>query len=182
MKKLSVLTVMAAFLVLCATPAAGQSQREFNVLGGLGFATSDFKGLVFDIGAELQLSQNLYVQALFDMYPEPFDEDELGVSDVDYSAYGLTLYGVFKVTASDKLKFYVKGGLNFTSVKVSGQVMGIGASSSDTDLGLGGGIGAEYSINDRFSVLLGGTTKYIFDEYENGHWFKVYAGILYKVR
>lgn len=182
MRKLMVLTVLAAFLAICTTPAAAQSEREFNVLGGLGFASSDFKGLVFDIGAELQVSQNLYVQALFDMYPEPFDEDELGVTDVDYSAYGLTLYGVFKVTASDKLKFFIKGGLNFTSVKASGQVFGVSATSSETDLGLGGGIGAEYSVNDKFSVLLGGSTKYIFDEYENASWFKIYVGVLFKVR
>lgn len=182
MRKSLVLLVLAAFFAVCATPAAAQSEREFNVLGGLGFATSDFKGLVFDIGAEFQLSQNLYIQALFDIYPEPFDEDVLGVSDVDYSAYGLTLYGVFKVPASDKLKFFVKGGLNFTSVKASGQVFGIGATSSDSDLGLGGGIGAEYSLNERFSVLFGGTAKLIFDEIENGNWFKIYIGVLYKVR
>lgn len=179
MKKTLVVITLILMLTALMTLTA-QDEKRVNVLANLGFAFSDFEGMFFDIGAEMQFSEKIYGQLLFDYYFNPSGED-LG-SGVDDSAYGINLYGVYKMGEPDAMSFFVKAGVHYTTIKASGSAWGVTVSATSSDFGIGGGAGFEYPLSDNMGLNVGGTVKLIFAEGDTGTWFKLYGGISYRIK
>jgi opacity protein-like surface antigen len=177
MKRILLCITLVMFLgVITTSLSAGD--KKINLFGNVGIATSDVEGLFVDVGAELQFTNNIYGQLLFDYYFNPTGEDIEGVND---SAYGFNLYGVYKFSSSSALNLFVKAGVHYTTIKASAEAYGISVSVSDSDFGIGGGLGIEYSLSEKMALLLGGTVKVIFSEGETGTWFKFYGGFNFQL-
>ena len=173
MRKTLVLVTVVLFIGAFSLSAA-----PINIFGNAGFATSSdvvCKKLFLDIGAEMQLSGPIWGQAVFDYYLNPTGEPmPPGVND---SAYGGFLYGVYKYAMNPKTNFFVKGGVGYTTLKLSAG----GASLSESAFGLGGGAGVEIKFGPKMAILAGGTFKSIFFEGETQNFFKIYGGFSYQV-
>lgn len=172
MKRIILCITLVMFLgVITTSLSAGD--KKINLFGNAGIAVSDFEGLFVDVGAELQFTDNFYGQLLFDYYFNPTGEDIEGVDD---SAYGFNLYGVYKFSSSGALNLFAKAGVHYTTIKASAEGFGISVSATESDFGIGGGLGFEYSLSEKVALLLGGTVKLIFSEGDTGTWFKIYGG------
>ena len=178
MKRILVSLTVVIFLATMTTSLSASDKKEINLFGNIGLAASDIEGLFFDVGAELQLSRNLYAQFLFDYYFNPSGEDIEGVND---SAYGFNLYGVYKTSFHRPLRFFVKAGVHYTTVKLGIAFEGITISAESSDFGIGGGAGLEYSMSDNIALVLGSTVKFIFWEGDTGTWFKFYGGVSFTI-
>lgn len=179
MRKIVVFVTLTLFMAGFASSLSAYGEKKFNVFVNLGYAFSDFEGLVLEFGGELQVTGNLYGQLLIDYYPDPFGDE--GVPDFNDSAYGLNLYAVYKLQMADKMNLFAKAGVNLTSVKVAAVVFGIPVTAVDTDFGAGAGAGIEYLFNDKWGMQLGGTVKFLFAE-DTATWFKVYGGVSYRLK
>jgi hypothetical protein len=170
--------ILACITVLTILATMTTSLSAINIFGNLGYASSDLEGLFFDVGAETKLFQNFYGQFLFDYYFNPTGEDIDGVDD---SAYGFNLYMVYKFTGSSSLNLFAKAGIHYTTIKFSASEGGISVSAEDSDFGIGGGVGLEYSLSEQFALVFGVTIKIIFSEVETGNWYKYYGGINFRL-
>jgi opacity protein-like surface antigen len=179
MRKIMVCVTLIVFTAGFASSLSAYGEKKFNVFANLGYAFSDFEGLVFEFGGELQVTGNLYGQLLLDYYPDPFGDE--GVPDFNDSAYGLNLYAVYKYRMVDNINLFAKTGVHLTSIKVSAVAFGIPVTATDTDFGVGAGGGIEYLFNDKWGMQLGGTVKFLFAE-DTAAWFKVYGGVSYRVK
>lgn len=173
MRKKLVLVTALLFL-----GALSLSAKPINVFGGAGVAFSDVEGLFFDVGAEMQLANNLWGQILFDYYLNPMGVDIPGIND---SMYGVNLYGVYKRPMDNKMNLFAKAGAHITTLKASVNVMGINVAATDTNFGLGAGAGIEYKFSGNLFAYAGGTIKFLFAEGDTATWFKIYGGIGFKV-
>ena len=163
--------------VLIVLAAMSTSLCAINIFGNIGLASSDLEGLFVDIGAEFKFSNNFYGQVLFDYYFNPATL----VVGVDDSAYGFNLYGVYKFTGSGSLNLFAKGGVHYTTIKMSASAGGISVSAESSDFGIGGGLGVEYSLSENVALVLGATAKLIFTEGETGDWYKFYGGVNFRL-
>jgi opacity protein-like surface antigen len=180
MKKKVLFVLLSMLLVCAALSPSAQDQKSGSLIGSLGFASLDFEGVAMDIGVEMQVKGNIYGQLLFDYYMDPFGDE--GYQGGDYSAYGINLYGVYKIDASEQLKFFAKAGIHLTTVKWTTKIDDIiGVSANDSHVGAAAGIGAQYMLNDRWGILAGGTVKVLFGGLAD-KWLKFYGGLSYRVR
>jgi len=170
--------ILACVTVLVVLAAMSTSLHAVNLFGNVGLAASDLRGLFFDIGAEFQISNNFYAQALFDYYFNPAEESIEGVDD---SAYGFNLYGVYKFAGSESVNFFAKAGVHYTTIKASASVGDISVSAESSDFGIGGGLGLEFSMSEKVALVLGATAKLIFSEGDTGNWFKFYGGVNFRL-
>jgi len=178
MKRILVCMTVLMFFAAITTSLSASDKKEINLFGNIGLAASDVEGFFFDVGAELQLSNSLYAQFLFDYYFNPSGEDLEGVND---SAYGFNLYGVYKSSRDSSLRFFAKAGVHYTTIKVGASYEGISISAESSDFGIGGGIGLEFGMGESIALVLGGTAKLIFTEGDTGTWFKFYGGVNFTV-
>lgn len=175
MKKSMVLVL----ILLLSTVAMLAEGKRINLFADLGAAANDFEGMFIDVGAELQLSQKFYGQLLFDYYLDPTGTN---TSDVKSEVYGFGLYGVYKAPLSDKLNFFVKGGLTYQMVKVSVELFGVTfEGETESELGFGAGGGIEYGLNDKVALQAGLTYRGIFAE-GGANWLKIYGGVSFRVK
>ncbi len=177
MKKTLLCLSMVMFLVVFSTSLSAE-KKAINLFGNVGVAAADFEGMFFDVGAELQLSENIYGQLLFDYYLNPTGLDLEGVDD---SAYGINLYGVYKFKSSGNLNLFVKAGIHYTTVEATAEVWGVQVTAESSDFGIGGGLGLEYSLSEKMALVFGATGKLIFSEGDTGNWFKFYGGLNFRL-
>jgi len=170
-------------LVVFSTALSAENEKKLNLFGGVGIAASDFEGMVVLVGIEKQLSDKFYAQLMFDYYLNPSGEDIEGMDD---SAYGVNLYGVYKHPLSENFHVFIKGGINYTTYKVSVEAGGITISGTDGYFGIGGGAGFEYGLNDKIALILGATAKTLFtsedDAFEKPLWFKIYGAVSFRLK
>ncbi len=169
MKKKMIFFTIVLFIATLSLSAA-----PINIFGNVGMAFSDFEGLFFDVGAEMQLADNFWAQVLFDYYLNPSGEDL--AEGVDDSAYGINLYGVYKFGGSDTMNFFAKAGVHYTTYEIGFFGLGI----SESKFGVAGGAGVEFKMGNNMALVFGGTYKTLFAEDTLG-WFKIYGGINFKV-
>ncbi len=170
-KKMLILFLLAPVILSVSLFAGGR--KNFSIIGTAGNAVSDFKGVTFDVGAEIRTLGNFYLQFMFDYYLNPTNLKTAGIDD---SAYGFNLYGVYKFRLSKKMNAFVKLGLNYTTLRVSASSGGVTASNSD--FGAGAGIGLEFALSESMGFQLGGTAKALASESGAGTWFNMYAGFV----
>lgn len=185
-KRLAIVTLivgLTVFVLVSPTYLSAQYEKKSNIIGSLGFAVSDYEGLVMDIAVEFQLTKATFVQFLFDYYVDPLGEDvDTSLGNVDFSAFGLNLYGVFKVSPSERLNLFAKAGIHYTTLKASTKIQGLlNIAETDSDFGVAGGIGFEYLLNERWGIVFGGTGKLLFAG-DTLNWFKIYGGVSFRVR
>lgn len=181
MKKLISMLVVFVF-ILSLTTGLKADEKELNVIGNVGFAFSDLEGLFIDLGVEKQFKDNIWAQLFIDYYLDPagLNMSAYGV-DASLTMMGLNLYGVFKKELRNKLTLFVKAGPFIAFSKASVSYMGFSESESATDFGIGGGSGVEYALKEKLSIVVGATLKLIFDD-GTANWFKLYAGVNYKLK
>ncbi|MCP4146842.1 MAG: porin family protein, partial [bacterium] len=150
MRKAFLLVTLVLFVCFLSVSADDEG-NEINIFGGAGFAFSDIEGLCQDAGVEFQLSENIYIQGVFDYYLAPYG------SDIDGdSAYGINLYGVYKIPSSDTMNFYLKAGGHYTTIKMETSIFGIDISGKSSDFGIAGGAGVEFAMGDSMDIYAGG--------------------------
>ena len=156
-----------------------ETGKQKKLFAGLGFSFSEYEGPVFLFGLEMQFAQQLFAQISIDYYfnPLPDAEDLLGV---DYTLLGANLYGVFKFTSSENFNIFIKAGLNMTGLKTKGKFLGVPATSSQTKLGAGMGLGLELMLSEKWGLLFGGTYKILIAD-SSPNWLKLYGGIIYRI-
>ncbi|MCP4215447.1 MAG: porin family protein [bacterium] len=173
--------VVAILVMLLAgvSFASGTKRKEIRIFIGAGTAAMDMRNVFVDLGIEQQFFGNLYGQFMLEYYNNPSNLPE----NSDSSAYGVNLYGVYKIPVSDKFKFFLKGGVHMTIQEVDMDWVFGRVEGTSTNLGLGGGAGIEYSVSN-IIALYGGTTIKMFldDSNTNATWFKFYGGISFKVK
>ncbi len=158
--------IVGAFLFSLAFSPALQAQQkgDFTYFGHLGLAFSDFEGLYLDIGVEKAFSEKLSGQVFADYYANPVDLSDL-YEDFSTSAYGIGLYGKYSISNTEKLGFYVRGGLHLTFLAMNYDWFGEEIElDSETKFGLGGGAGFEYALNDALKLQLDGTIRTLFGD------------------
>lgn len=180
MNKLIKLSVLMALLLVSPslTPnlMAQEADTDLEYFAHLGFAFSDFEGLYLDIGVEKSFSHKLSAQAFLDYYAKPVDLSDL-YADFSTSAYGIGVYGKYKIIQSDKLGVYARGGLHLTFLAMNYDWFGEEIElASETKFGLGGGAGIEYFLSDNLRLLVDGTLRTLFGD-EALSFFVVSAGI-----
>jgi hypothetical protein len=185
MKKIAVPILLISLVILMPLVLSAQEEdiydydeRKIHVIGCLGFAASDFQGLAADIGVEFQVSRHLFGQLGFDYYFAPFEEE---LENTDFSSYGFSLFGVYKIYPRERLNFFVKGGFHYTTIKQKTIIDGFNVSVSQSDFGIAGGIGLEYLLSRKLSVLLGGTYKHSFAD-DAQQWIKIYCGAAVRIK
>lgn len=172
MKKILVLLMLILFLV--STFLSGEEKgKRTNLLVGIGSAVSDLEGLYMEVGVEKQFSGNVYGQFMVDYYFNPFDLPD----DSNSYAFGLNLYGVYKIPASDSINFFVKAGFHFTTMKEKWEFLGIDTSA---DVGIAGGGGIEFNLNDRTFIYGGATVRTALEEKRT--WIKIGGGVGFRVK
>jgi opacity protein-like surface antigen len=156
--------------------------KKINLLGNLGLAVSDLEGLFVDLGAEMQLTENIYGQFVFDYYLSPgsMSGEDMSAVDYDDSFYGFNLNAVYKHQLQDTLKLFALGGLHYSFFKFSASYFGMNFDISDSYFGIGLGGGVEYSLSEDIALVGGATYKLIFQE-GGGNWLKLYGGINYTI-
>lgn len=178
MKRILMLSMLMLFVVSVSLPAlhaAGGGKRKI-VFAGIGAASSDLGGLFMDIGLEKRFFGNFYGQFLFDYYFNPFDKP--GISD-SY-AYGINLYGVYRIPVSTKINFFLKAGFHWTTLKKNYETSRI---VHRKDYGIAGGGGIECRLSETVFIHAGATVKYAYDEDEVDHkWVKLYGGVVFRLK
>jgi outer membrane protein W len=175
--------VLPGFILVSPTFLSAQYERQINLFGGIGFAVSDYEGLVLDIGTEFQITHAFFAQFSIDYYTNPLGADvDTSLGAVDFSVVGFNLYGVYKVSPSERLNLFAKAGIHYTTLKASATVDGfLDVSETDSDFGAAGGIGIQYFFNYRLGIVFGGTGKLLFAG-DTLNWFKIYSGVIYRIR
>jgi hypothetical protein len=172
-------TVIAVLFVFTGSIQA-QGQNSISVYGGLGYAFSDYEGLVFDLGLDFQISRNLYIQLLMENYTNPLPDDE-DITGAEYKVTGVCLFGMYKFFDADNtFNVFIKGGVQYSTIKIQVDFL----NASESDIGAAGGVGIQYGFGNRFGFLLGGNVEMVFPGggAKNFTWFKVYSGITYRIR
>ena len=103
------------------------------------------------------------------------------VIGVDTSAYSVNLYGVYKHKLKKKATAFAKAGINMTMTKVSTTILGIKASETTSDFGVGAGGGIIYPLKEKLSLIAGATVRFLFGD-GDATWFKIYAGVNYALK
>ncbi len=189
MKKL-VAMMVAVVLVLSLGTGLKAEDKELNLLANLGFAFSDVEGLFLDLGVEKQFKQNLFALLYLDYYFNPTGLNESGSLygvgyDVSLTLMGINLAAAYKRELNEKIKWFVRAGvlLALSRLKVTGSYMGVSLSDSTsaTDFGLSAGGGIEYILQKKLALVAGVAISMIFSD-GTGTWFKIFAGINYKLK
>jgi opacity protein-like surface antigen len=169
--------ILLVGIALLMQPLGAEEGKTINVFGNLGFNAGDFEGLSFDLGAEMQFTEKIWGQILFDYYCSPLDES---IVDINDSAWGINAYGVYTFAGGANMNFYVKGGVNYTTVKASTDfIFDISASTSDFGIGIGGGM--EYTLQEKLSLVAGVTLKTAFSD-NPSTWIKFYGGLKFAIK
>jgi hypothetical protein len=173
MKKILVLLMLILFLV-SAFLSGEEVGKCTNLLAGIGSAVSDLEGLYMEVGVEKQFSGNVYGQFMVDYYFNPF---ELPDNSNSY-AFGLNLYGVYKIPASDSINVFLKAGLHITMMKEDWEF--IGFINTSADFGIAGGGGIEFHLSDRAFIYGGATVRTALEEKRT--WIKIGGGVGFRVK
>lgn len=171
MKKLILLALIFMLVTVSGFSAVKKSAEKppMLVFGDVGLAVSDFEGLFMDAGFQYGFTPKLFGEFLFEYYFDPAG------SEMDSSAYGLNVNGVYKHELSDGMNLFGKAGICLIHTSVS--YMGFSAGNSDIGFNAGGGL--EYALNDTMGLRGGATVKVSFAEEETSIFFKLYAGFYY---
>ncbi len=211
--------LIAVVLLLFAVSVTGadksdksdkSGRKKINIVGAMGVAGAVFEDVMFDLGIELQLSRNFYIQVVTNShmgdgrrgYYDPYgsypyyggyfggrNSVSLGFS-LD-SIHGVTTYGVFKAAISRKLSFFTKGGAGFifySRDEADYHVQSIRRFSYN-GFSLSAGAGLDYELGKKVGLVFGGTYKYLLRKYQDWEpgdntldWLKLYMGAYYRVK
>jgi len=186
-KSISILLVV---MILSLGMSLNADDKELNVMAGLGLSFSDLEGLSLDLGVEKQFTENLYAMFFLSYYFDPTGFNTggsyYGVNyDVSVTLTALNFAAVYKRAINEKLKWFARAGLllALSRVKVTGSYMGISLSESEsaTDFGLAAALGVEYLIQTKIAIVLGAAIDTILGD-GSATWFKIFAGINYKLK
>jgi|GEM_PF-4211675 len=175
-----VLCILVAIFMSVSFVNAAQEQgkgtvKKISYFADLGIAFADFKGLYLDVGAEWKLTNSFSAQAIFDYYMNPIDVFE-DWEDLSSSAYGLGVYGQYKLKLLDKLALYAKAGLHCDFVALNWDLWGEEIElDSKFHFGLGAGAGVDYKMNDMWAITGGLTFRTLFGD-PGYTWFVISGG------
>ncbi len=155
-------------------------RRELSLFMGTGFAASSLQGPFIEVGAEIPVKKFFYLQGVADYY---FSPDGKGVKDD--SAYGVSLYTVFKFELSNRWGIYIKAGPNYTIHNTREYAFGVDYPVKDANAGFGAGLGFHYILAHRLYLQFGATAKATMVDgkldISDSYWFKFYCGFRYLV-
>lgn len=181
--KMNQLAPGMALLILLSLfnlPLDAADRRELSLFAGTGLGTASLKGPFVEIGAEMPLKKKLYMQAVAEYY---FSPDGKGVKDD--SAYGISLYTVFKFELSNRWGVYVKAGPNYTIHNTREYAFGVDYPVKNANAGFGAGLGFHYIMAHRLYFQLGVTAKATMVDgkinINDSYWFKFYCSFRYLV-
>jgi len=184
------ISILLVAMILSLGLSVHADDKEMNVFAGLGFAFSDVEGLFVDLGIEKQFKQNLFAMFFLSYYFDPTGFNTKGTLygagyEASVTLTGLNLAAVYKRAINEKLKWWARAGilLALSRVKVTASYMGFTESYSDTgsDFGLSAGGGVEYLLKAKIALILGAVIDTIFGD-GSATWFKIFAGISYRLK
>jgi len=179
MKNITKGLILIVGIAVLMQPLGAAEGKTINVFGNLGFNAGDFEGLSFDLGAEMQFTEKIWGQILFDYYFSPLEESNDSIIDINDSAWGINAYGVYTFARRTNMNFFVKGGVNYTTVKASTDfIFDISASTSNFGIGIGGGM--EYALQEKLSMVVGATLKTAYSD-DPSIWIKFYGGFKFAI-
>ena len=180
MKNITKGLILIVGIAVLIQPLGAVEGKTINVFGNLGFNAGDFEGLSFDLGAEMQFTEKIWGQILFDYYFSPLDQSNNSIIDINDSAWGINAYGVYTFEGRTNFKYFVKGGVHYTTVKASTDfIFDISASNSYFGIGIGGGL--EYALQRKLSLVAGITLKTAFSGDDPIVWVKLYGGLKFTI-
>lgn len=185
MKKMIIIALM---LCVALTVSAEKKKKEINIMGGVSFAFSDLEGVVLDLGAELELSRDFFLQFMMNSY--------LGDQGGNYFYYqtghvyaplnigtqpfGLNFYGMYKVRVSRNFKIFGKVGVNAVfynppRYNYYWDYYGYGGDyyyvnqvdyrgPRRSSFGTAFGLGIEHLLTERLGLVVGGTYKMLSED------------------
>lgn len=153
----------------------GLKAQDIDLKGGLSFATEIDPGLGVQIGAQYQLQEEIDLAAGFTFFLP--DKDEFpngfgGTNEVKTSYWMFDADGHYVFDLDTRINIFPLAGINLTTASVDFN----GADSSNTELGLNIGGGAEYEIEDALKAFL--EFKYIVSDFDQA---VLGLGILYTI-
>jgi hypothetical protein len=105
---------------------------------------------------------------------------DLETDAVKYSVIGSSIFGVYNLTNSEKMNFFIRGGIHLSAFRAKFEASGAKVTTTDSDFGLAGGLGLRYALGERLGLMLGGDVKVIFDSGDTVNYINVYAGLSYR--
>jgi hypothetical protein len=192
-------SILIGVLIWFLTPFSAVG-NQINVLGGVGFAFDDVRGVAFELGVEFRLTRGFYLQLTADTYlddrSEWWDDYIIYYGGIIYypqrlstRPYGANIFGTYKFPISKNWTAFAKVGVhaafylqsyyddytNYSGPKKEG-------------IGTAVGIGLEHRLTERLALVIGGTYKMLFDAdanvvpaLDNSHWFKLDLGLNYQI-
>lgn len=183
-RKIGLIILLVLFLLFFARATlSAQYDKTAKIYAGLGYAFSDYEGLMGNFGLEMQATTRIFVQLGFDYYFNPLPDQE-DILDTSYTLMGVNINLGYHLIHAEKFLLKIKGGLYLAGLRNSIDVEGMTLHESDTQIGVLAGINTEYSLNrfnKKLALLLGGDIHFIFDK-RGAQWFKVYTGISYRLK
>jgi len=181
MKKL-ISIMVAVILILTLGTGLKAEDKELNLMANLGFAFSDVEGLFFDLGVEKEIKNNLFALLYLDYYLNPTGEN-FGAYGVDASLtlMGVNLGAAYKKRLNEKIKWFLRAGVLLAFSKATISYLGFSVSETASDFGVSAGGGIEYEFQKNLAFVAGVAISMIFSD-GTGTWFKLFAGVNYKLK
>ncbi len=181
MKKLVSIMVALMFILSLGTGLKAE-EKELNLMANIGFSMSDVEGLFVDLGVEKQLKENLFALLYLDYYLDPTGENYSGYGvDASLTLMGINLGAEYKKELNEKMKWFLRAGVLMAISKATVTFLGYKTSDSSSDFGIFGGGGIEYMLQEKLSLVAGVALNMVFSD-GTGTWFKIFAGINYKLK
>ncbi|MCP5049413.1 MAG: porin family protein [bacterium] len=182
-KKLVLIIIMVCALTAASmftTPLSAQTfAKGVTIYGGGGAAFSDYEGPIINLGFDLLFSNHFSMQLVMDFMLDPLpDLEEL--TGTSLSVLGTSIFGVYRFSSSRSFNVFVRGGLHLSTFKVKNNIDGVGFKSTESDIGVAGGLGFEFAVSERMGIILGADVKYIFDSVTDFTYYNVYGGVSYR--
>lgn len=191
--------LLPGLLVLVMFPLSAVG-KQINVVGGVGFAFSDIEGTMIELGVELQMVSDFYLQLTAGSYLDDRSRGGWGgyigyyggtlyaPLQISSRPYSLDLYGVYKLRVSKETRIFGKAGVHAAFYLQSFWDDYYGYSGPQKDgVGTAFGIGMEHMLTERLAVMVGVTYKMLFDggslpgAENNTRWFMLSLGLNYNV-
>lgn len=157
--------IVSALLLLCSVDGKAQFEQKltFQASGGFvaaigpeSFTDIFTTGFSIDAGAQYNFSRSTSIVAMakYSTYFF-FPDDEFNLESAKYNMLGLSLCPKFRFFTRSKVNPYLFAGASINYISISFSIDGSETRSSKTPTSIGiiGGLGVDFRINDNFALF-----------------------------
>ena len=199
---------------VCAAETGKSSkhtEKQINIIGSLGLATSGLDDPLIDLGIEVEVVRHLFFRFILNShlgttrnyYNDYYSPYNYGVYGPYYGwigfndgnvLHGVTAAGVFKIPVSAKVGIFVQSGLNYLHYTQYDYALDYQEWQRTRQRGFGAafGPGLEFYLGEKFGLIAGGTYRLLFEDAPQRapgtpsqgkpSWLELYVGFYYHLK